>query len=302
MNPLMAASLTELIGRDPLLARARELAAVRELGIAALEVWAPWHLGPDDVPRVRQLFDDLGMRVACVSTPSYLCGDTEERGKALIETSIEIADGLGAGTVNTYFGHGGENDESSIVGYSGMVTPLLDRASEAGVVIVIENEFDAFGHDPDHTDISRRPRSLRRLMEHIGHPAMRLNLDPANFLCAGADAREAAELLAPWVEYVHVKDAVKLHDRGDVHRPRGWHIFPDGQDRYKTTRLGDGDVPWVGVLHALDAVGYSGWYTLEPHCASGMVLDELRFAAARLEALLAARRRPSEGSSADAEV
>ncbi|GAB3066830.1 sugar phosphate isomerase/epimerase family protein [Micromonospora schwarzwaldensis] len=282
MSRELAVAAPEFFGTGPLLGRVDHLRVLRDLGIDALELWSPWQVTEDDAADVRAALDAAGLRTACVSTPSYLHGEETGEGRALISSSIRIARLLGAVRVNTYFGHGGDGDDRRAADrYARLVAPLLDQAAEAGVLVVLENEFDGFGHDPEHHDISRRASSLAHLMTVVDHPALRLNFDAANFRCAGEDPGRAAALLAPYVGYVHVKDVIEIGGQ----RPgaeSGWHTYTDGSTAFQTTELGTGEVPWTDVLHELDRVGYTGPLTLEPHCQPELLVDQLRAGVAYL--------------------
>jgi sugar phosphate isomerase/epimerase len=268
----LAVAAPELADAGPLaLDRARDVAA---LGFAGIELWTPWQVDAGTAARLRQELALAGLGVACVSSPSHLHGDEGGEGRRLVTSSIVVAEAMGATRVNTYFGHGGEGDDLRAVdAYADAVAPLLDLAAEAGVTIVLENEFDAFGWDPSHTDISRRARSLHRLLTTVDHPNFRLNFDAANFLCAGQDVEEAAALLAPYVAYAHVKDVVRTP--WSDHPSPGWKRYTDGANAYQTVSLGTGQVPWPAVLRELAKAGYDGWYTFEPHCLPTALTSEL---------------------------
>jgi len=276
----LAVAAPEFFGTGPLLSR---LDVLRDLGIDALELWSPWQVTEANAADVRTALDDAGLRTICVSTPSYLHGEKTGTGRELIASSIRIAQVLGAGRVNTYFGHGGDGDDDRAARtYAGLVAPLLNQAAEAGVLIVLENEFDGFGHDPEHYDISRRAPALAHLMAVLDHPAIRLNFDAANFVCAAEDAGSAAAVLAAHVGYVHVKDVRRVCPGHDA-PVAGWNTYTDGSATYRTTQLGTGEVPWTTVLAELDGVGYLGPFTLEPHCRPELLAEQLRISKAYLE-------------------
>ena len=264
----LAVAAPEFLGTGPLLGRLDAVAAIRTLGFTSLELWSPWQVDEDNAAEVRAEMAGIGMAVSCVSTPSYLHGETTGEGFRLIGSSIRIAQVLGAHRVNTYFGHGGDGGDSKAAAtYARLVAPLVEQAEAAGVIIVMENEFDGFGHDPQHFDISRRASSLRHLVTLIGSPSFQLNFDAANFACAGQDVSEAAATLAPYVGYVHVKDVVAV-ERGHDGTAVGWNTYTDGNNTYQTVELGTGTVPWTDVLGRLDEACYAGPFTLEPHCRS----------------------------------
>jgi len=273
--PDLCLAAPELAGSDSIDPAHRMLDALPGLGISGLELWYPWQVEEPRAEAVRTMLAERGLSVRCVSSPSYLHGEPTGKGYALIESSIRVAAQVGATHVNTYFGHGGDGDDRHAARtYATLATPLLDKAAEAGVTVVLENEFDGFGHDPEHYDISRRAESLLHLVEVVDHPAFQLNFDAANFACAGEDVAKAAALLAPHVRYVHVKDVVTV-EHGHDGVSAGWNTYTDGDDTYQTVELGTGEVPWDEVLDQLERAGYYGPFALEPHCRRDLLPAQL---------------------------
>ena len=115
-------------------------------------------------------------------------------------------------------------------------------------------------------------RSIRAILEAVNCPALGLTWDPANVLGSGFSDDPVGRdypLVAPFMRAVHVKDGIRR----------------DGQARW--TMLGQGRVDWPGQLRRLQADGYAGPLTLEPHLTfqGGVNL------AAMMEQYLAAARR-----------
>lgn len=118
---------------------------------------------------------------------------------------------------------------------------LAQEAEGSEVTLLHENEKEIYGDVP--------ARCLDILRE-IDSPALRTAWDAANFVQCGVAHPHAAgfEVLRPFVEYVHVKDA--LADSGQV--------VPAGE--------GDGELR--ETISALRASGFDGFFSLEPHLAS----------------------------------
>jgi sugar phosphate isomerase/epimerase len=118
---------------------------------------------------------------------------------------------------------------------------LAGEAEAAGVVLVHENEKEIYGDVPS--------RCLD-ILTQVDSPYLRAAWDAANFVQCGVDHpyREGYDLLRPYVEYVHVKDA--LAGSGTV--------VPAGE--------GDGEIR--ETISALHASGFDGSFSLEPHLAS----------------------------------
>ena len=109
---------------------------------------------------------------------------------------------------------------------------LVEIAKDSGVVLCHENEKDIYGDIPERcVDI------------HKAIPELRAVFDPANFVQCNADTLKAWELLAPYIDYIHMKDA-------DASKT----VVPAGK--------GVGNVP--KILENYAAIG-GGVITLEPH-------------------------------------
>jgi sugar phosphate isomerase/epimerase len=119
---------------------------------------------------------------------------------------------------------------------------FIDAAAGSGVMLCHENEKGIYGEMADGC-----------LDLHKTLPEIRAVFDPANFVQAGQDVWEAWELLSPYVEYLHIKDA-----KADG------QVVPAG--------CGIGHVE--DVVRGFQGMG-SGVLTLEPHLAVFDGLDQL---------------------------
>jgi sugar phosphate isomerase/epimerase len=94
---------------------------------------------------------------------------------------------------------------------------LVERAAQAGVTLLHENERDIYGESAT---------GCHDLLATINSPTLRMAFDPANFVQAGVRPMEDAwPLFRDFTVHVHIKDAV-FHDGS---------VRPAGQ--------GDGDIP-----------------------------------------------------------
>ena len=264
------------------------IAVARAARVTAVETWFPKNYTKDTVEGTHAALRAAKLEVACVLTPSTLYGPGLTAGNELLRQALDLAIECGARRVNTYFGHALIVDDEHAIGtYAEQIAPLVAVAAERGVVIVLENEFDAFGWDPAGSDVTRRPNSLARLVERLDSPAFQLNFDAANFHCAGVDPQaEAYPALREHIGYVHVKDIRSLASP-DAAPAAGWLRYTDHGRGYSTVSLGSGEVPWKALLAELLADGYDGFLTLEPHCERSRLEREVRDAADTLRALLA---------------
>lgn len=114
---------------------------------------------------------------------------------------------------------------------------LVDAVKGRPVILLHENERPIYG------DIPRRCHNIHTA---IDSPQLRMTFDPANFvLCDVRPFSDGWDLLKDHISYVHIKDATMSDQR----------VVPAGQ--------GDGQLR--ELLHALDARGYDGFLSIEPH-------------------------------------
>ncbi len=123
---------------------------------------------------------------------------------------------------------------------------MIDYAKIHNIILLHENEKDIYG------DIA--PRCFN-LFKTFYCDNFKCTFDFANFVQCRQDTLKAYELLKPYIEYIHIKDAVL--ETGEV--------VPAGE--------GDGNVH--EILKELDKSGYNGYLSLEPHLAEFAALKSL---------------------------
>ena len=125
--------------------------------------------------------------------------------------------------------------------YGGTVLAKLRRydaiAQAHGVVLLHENEKGIYG------DTGAR---CKKIFEALASPHFRAAFDFANFVQCGEDPAACWDLLAPYIEYIHIKDAVTA----------GKENVLCGEGEGKIAPL---------LARAIRQEGYEGFLTLEPH-------------------------------------
>jgi 3-dehydroshikimate dehydratase len=117
------------------------------------------------------------------------------------------------------------------------MTELLKRAEESEITLLHENEKHIYGDNAE--------RCLD-LFENFHSPRLRCAFDPANFVqCGIKPYTDAFPLLEPYIEYIHIKDALASDHS----------VVPSG----------DGDGQVTEILKAVKSQGYEGFLSLEPH-------------------------------------
>ncbi len=184
---------------------------------------------------------------------SALCGDL---GKGLLDAEantwvvpkckefVDLAVDLGTRIITTHVGTLPENehDRKWRVGVPA-VREIADYAVGRGVSFASETGGEA-------------PEVLRRFLERVGSPGMKVNYDPANLVMNGFDHLGGVEILADYVVHTHAKDGVRLDDGTGKEVP-----------------LGEGGVDFPKYLDALDAAGFKGFLTIEREVGDDPVSD-----------------------------
>lgn len=214
-------------------------------GVRYLELRAIWDknildLDATDVERAREQLKSRRMAVSAIASPvgKVPVDATFTDQLTRLERALQMARAFSSRYVRifSFYTPRGEEDR-----YRDEVVRRLfvmaQRAEDAGIILLHENDEELFGETPE--------RGLE-IMKAVASPALRTAFDPGNYVQIGVRPFDQAyPLLADYVEYVHIKDAV-LSD-GTMRLP--------GQ--------GDGQIP--ELLAALKARGYRGFLSMEPH-------------------------------------
>ena len=118
---------------------------------------------------------------------------------------------------------------------------LTQMAADAGKTLILENCMDR------PSSMGCAPNDCLDLMESIGSPHFRMNLDPGNFANWGQDAAEGVRVLGEYTVNVHVKDMKEPGDRSTF------------------CLAGDGTARIREVFAHLKQIGFEGNVTIEPH-------------------------------------
>ena len=189
----------------------------------------------DEMRALRTRLDGEGIKVWSIGSP---IGKVEidcdfEKYLELYRHTLELANIAGAEKMRIFSFFMNPEDapkhKNQVIEYLGR---MADIAKGSGVVLCHENEKDIYG------DIPERCADI-----HAAIPELRAVYDPANFVQCDADTLKAWDMLAPYIDYMHMKDA----DASKI-------IVPAGK--------GVANVP--KLLENYAAIG-GGVITLEPH-------------------------------------
>lgn len=117
----------------------------------------------------------------------------------LYSHTLELAHALGAKRIRlfSFFMPKGQNPEFFRQQVVDRMGTMAEMAVSAGVIPCHENEKGIYG------DVASRCLELYQAV-----PQLRAVFDPANFVQCGQDTLSAWEQLSPYVDYLHIKDAL----------------------------------------------------------------------------------------------
>ena len=222
-----------------------QLAAIREWGLSHIELRAADGVNVSDfstekVKEVKNKLAGAGVSVSSIGSPIGKIGVEEDFAPHLekLKRTLEIQKELGAPYLRMFSfyipqGRAPEDFREEVLDRVGR---MAEEAAAWDSVLLHENEKGIYGDNA--------PR-CKELLEAFYGPHFKAVFDFANFVQVGQQTLPAYELLKPYVEYVHVKDAQ-------------WGtgaVVPAGQ--------GDGHVK--DILTDLIGGGWKGFLSLEPH-------------------------------------
>lgn len=222
-----------------------QLAAIREWGLSHIELRAAdgvnvSDFSPEKVKEVKNKLAGAGVSVSSIGSPIGKIGIEEDFAPHLekLKCTLEIQKELGAPYLRMFSfyipqGRAPEDFREEVLDRVGR---MAEEAAAWDSVLLHENEKGIYGDSA--------PR-CKELLEAFYGPHFKAVFDFANFVQVGQQTLPAYELLKPYVEYVHVKDAQ-------------WGtgaVVPAGQ--------GDGHVK--DILTDLIGGGWKGFLSLEPH-------------------------------------
>ncbi len=229
------------IDADPVV----QVAVLQALGASAIEVRSAWgvnvvDLDDDQLAALHRVLQERGQAVSAIASPigKVSVDEPVEHEVSRLSRAIRAAHALGTTNLRIFsFYFAGRQPEAVRDDVLVRMRALADLAERDGVTLLHENEKDIYG------DV---PARVLDIVESVGSPALRLAWDNANYVqCGVRPFTDGWEQLAPYVDYLQVKDALAADSS----------VVPAGE--------GDGEL--LQTLTALRDAGYSGYASLEPH-------------------------------------
>lgn len=158
-------------------------------------------------------------------------------------------------------------------------TPILDKFKEYGVKI-------AFEPHPNNViyDIHTAKRAIELVDEH---PALGINLDPANMLFTGISIETFIDELKDRIIAVHAKDCEMVHH--NMHTGGNWMYQGNWGELNRSFRFripGWGSVNWKSIITELFMVGFDGVLSYEHEDVTMSIADGVDKTIAYLKPLM----------------
>ncbi len=193
-------------------------------------------LSDAEAKEYKKVLEDKGLFVWSLGSPLGKIKITDDFAPHLdsFKRGMEVASLLGAKACRmfSFYIPDGENPDDYKNEVIDRLGAFCEVAKNYDIVLCHENEKGIFGDIPS-----------RCLEIHSALPSLKAVFDPANFVQCGVDTLAAFEALAPYVYYLHIKDAKREGD-----------IVPAGD--------GDGNIKKIIELYKNQG---GKVLTLEPH-------------------------------------
>jgi sugar phosphate isomerase/epimerase len=216
------------------------------LGLRYVEVRSAWgtnilDLDGAQLATVQEILAEHGLKVSSIGSPIGKISIDDEFPPHLerMRHAVEVAKTLEAPYIRlfSFFIPEGTDPDSRRDEVLSRMSALADAAADSDVILVHENEKEIYG------DI---PRRCLDIVTSVSAPHLQLAWDAANFVQVGVRPfTEGYTMLRPHVSYIQIKDA----------------LLADGT--VVVAGAGDGEVP--DTVRALQADGFDGFFSLEPH-------------------------------------
>lgn len=223
----------------------KQLEVIGRLGVSYIEMRGVDGKGlvncsMEEVREIKKRLENQGVRLSSVGSPIGKIGIQDEFAPhmELLKHTVEIAKELDAPYIRmfSFYIPEGEKPETYREQVMERLGKMADYAASQNITLLHENEKGIYGDNGSR---------CREIMEAFYGEHFKAVFDFANFVQCRQNTLEAYEMLKDYIEYIHVKDAVWEDGR----------VVPAG--------YGDGHVK--EILGLLDAKGYTGFLSLEPH-------------------------------------
>jgi len=257
------------------------LEILRKYNVDAIELWPanippkanasecdPYRYEGRSIERAKELLKAYKVSAACVTMPggyNQALVSNAENYVAALAYAVEVAAELGAPVINHYAYHLTPDENSDLVGIRRFWDKAIEKAERQNIFLALENE---------HSDATRTPEGMLRILEYVGSHRFGTNYDACNYYHASQEGYPYAyDVLKQWIFYVHIKNGCIYNPRaGHLETSKGMPFFGAYSNNLMYyIPLGEGALNIDALLSRLEKDGYDGFCTLEPHTAPELV-------------------------------
>ena len=220
------------------------LETMRQAGVTKVDLWGNLpHFSIVSVScnldNLRQVAEEVGVQIANVGSypgRGFASENPEVRAAevAALQATLHAAKALGARSIRVLPGQG--EDPGQIERLAPCFAAAAELAETLDVRMGMENHAGS---------IAGSPEDVARLCRAVGSSHFGVLYEPANLMHGGVDYKQAFDTFRDHIVHIHVKDG---------------HV---GDNGFKRTHLGEGDIDYRWVIDSLESIGYGGDYALE---------------------------------------
>ncbi|SDO03704.1 Sugar phosphate isomerase/epimerase [Paenibacillus sp. yr247] len=218
-------------------------------GISHIEFRGVWDknvlkLTDDELARVKERLDARGFKVSSIGSPigKIKITDSFEPHMEDFKRAIYVAKYFSAPFIRIFSFFIPEGDDPTVYREEVLsrMKQLTRLAEQEGVQLLHENEKDIYG------DTGERCQEIFLACDSSN---LRGAFDPANYVqCGVSPMTEAYPLVAPYIAYYHIKDALT--------------------ESRKVVPAGEGDGQLQQLVQVLREQNFNGFLSLEPHLSA----------------------------------
>lgn len=205
----------------------------------------------DEAKRVKSKLEDANIKLSAIGSPigKININDDFKPHLELFKHALDLASILDSEYIRMFSFYIPQNESPDI--YEDKVisrwNAFIEVAKDYNVTLLHENEKGIYGDTPE--------RCLK-LFETLNTRKVGMTFDPANFVQCDVETHPYAfDMLKDYISYMHIKDAL--------------------YSNHQVVPAGHGNAHIEELLLALDALGYDGFLSIEPHLGSFTGLAEL---------------------------
>jgi len=224
--------------------------AVENNGLGYIEVYIGRDFSDEDLSQLVRATQIKGIGISCVSTLAKLAQAEEDLDNHLnlIYLSLDVAAKLGVKKIGFMYGGSARyNRLESLKRFISRLRPVIERAENFGITILIENLFSRSpSGDLDSVEV------VSHLFDRMDTDYLKLNFDVGNFAIAGEEAFPYAfQCLKDIIGGIHLKDVSRYRSVRHGLNPVSEILRDHVRGLFVPEALGEGILNSAGFISSL---------------------------------------------------